>query len=108
MLAVKGIIFDFAFSYRYILRKDYSVEKRKKLLQLLCESLCVIPEDKEIIIETLGHEGWKDFEDGLQMQCAKSEGLEYIVTQNLKDFQTSEVEAIDEAKFCKIMKNMLE
>ena len=90
----------------YILRKDYSVEKRKKLLQLLCEGLCVIPEDKEIIIETLGHEEWKDFEDGLQMQCAKSEGLEYIVTQNLKDFQTSEVEAVDEEKFCEILKKI--
>lgn len=92
----------------YILRKDYSVDKRKKLLQLLCEGLCVIPEDKEIIIETLGHEEWKDFEDGLQMQCAKSEGLEYIVTQNLRDFQTSEVEAINEEEFCKVIRNISE
>lgn len=87
----------------YILRKDFSVDKRKELLCLLCESMQVIPEDRETILEVLKHKEWKDLEDGLQMQCAKKEGLHYIVTQNLKDFQMSEVEAVSEESFCEMM-----
>lgn len=84
----------------YILRKDFSVDKRKDLLCLICEGMQVIPEDRETILEVLHHEEWKDLEDGLQMQCAKKAGLHYIVTQNLKDFQESEVEAVSEERFC--------
>ena len=54
----------------YILRKDYSVEKRKRLLSLLCEGMRVISEDKGTILAVLHREEWNDLEDGLQMQCA--------------------------------------
>lgn len=87
----------------YILRKDYSVEKRKQLLQLLCEGMNVIPENKETILQALSRKDWKDIEDALQMQCAKEAGVEYIITQNLKDFNTSEVEAMCEEEFCTIL-----
>lgn len=87
----------------YILRKDFSVEKRKKLLGLLCEGMKVIPERRDTILEVLYREEWRDFEDGLQMQCAKEAEVDYIVTQNLKDFQASQVEAVDEETFCKML-----
>lgn len=87
----------------YILRKDFSVDKRKELLCLLCENMQVIPEDGETILEVLHHKEWKDLEDGLQMQSAKNAGLHYIVTQNLKDFQKSEVEAVSEERFCEMI-----
>lgn len=87
----------------YILRKDFSVEMRKKLLGLICEGMYVIPEDKELILEVLHHEEWRDLEDGLQMQCAKEAEVEYIVTQNLKDFCGSEIEAVSEEAFCKMI-----
>lgn len=87
----------------YILRKDYSVEKRKQLLQLLCESMNVIPETRQTILQALKRREWQDIEDALQMQCAKEAGVQYIVTQNLKDFHTSEVKAICEEEFCKLI-----
>lgn len=86
----------------YILRKDFSVEKRKQLLQLLCEGMRIIPETCQIILRALNRKEWQDLEDALQMQCAKEASVEYIVTQNLKDFHTSEVEAVSEEEFCKI------
>lgn len=88
----------------YILRKDYSVERRKQLLQLLCESMNVIPEDCQTILRALSRTEWQDMEDALQMQCAKEVGVEYIVTQNLKDFSTSEIDAISEEEFCEMIK----
>lgn len=89
----------------YILRKDFSVDKRKALLCLICENFHVIPENKETILEVLHCKGWKDLEDGLQMQCAKNAELDYIVTQNLKDFHESEITVVDEKEFCGIMGN---
>lgn len=87
----------------YILRKDYSVEKRKQLLKLLCEGMSIIPENCQTILRALNRKEWQDLEDALQMQCAKEVGVEYIVTQNLKDFQTSEVKAVCEEEFCRII-----
>lgn len=87
----------------YILRKDFSVEKRKNLLWLLCEGMSVIPESKETIMEVLCRKEWDDLEDGLQMQCAKEAKVDYIVTQNLKDFYGSEIEAVNEEAFCRML-----
>ena len=75
----------------YILRKDFDVDKRKKLLLLLCEHLQIISEDKNTIRQVLECEKWRDLEDGLQMQCAVNEILDYIVTRNIKDFKDSPV-----------------
>ena len=75
----------------YILRKDFDVNKRKKLLLLLCDNMKVIIEDKDTIRTVLMNEKWTDLEDGLQMQCALREELDYIVTRNIKDFQNSSV-----------------
>lgn len=91
----------------YILRKDYSVEKRKQLLLLLCEDMSVIPETCQTILRALNRKEWQDLEDALQMQCAKEVGAEYIVTQNLKDFQTSEVKAVCEEEFCEMISTIL-
>ena len=35
-----------------------------------------------------------DLEDGLQMKCAENAVLDYIVTENLKDFRNSKIPAI--------------
>lgn len=90
----------------YILRKDFSVERRKQLLQLLCEGMNVIPEGQQTILEALRREQWRDLEDALQMQCAKEANVEYIITQNLKDFRTSEIEALCEEKFCEMINSL--
>ncbi len=102
---VDGYVASHSFSdLFFILRKDYSVEKRKKLLSLLCEGMNVVPEDKDMILSVLHREEWRDLEDGLQMQCAKNEEVDYIITQNLKDFRYSEIKALSEKQFCEIIR----
>lgn len=73
----------------YILRKDFDVDKRKKLILLLCDNTNIIAEDKQAVKSALSNENWNDLEDGLQMQSASHEELDYIVTRNIKDFRTS-------------------
>ena len=102
---VDGYVASHSFSdLFFILRKDYSVEKRKKLLSLLCEGMNVVPEDKDMILSVLHREEWRDLEDGLQMQCAKNEEVDYIIRQNLKDFRYSEIKALSEKQFCEIIR----
>ena len=42
----------------------------------------------------LRNEDFSDFEDCLQMECAKAYGAEYIITRNIADYKMSEVKAI--------------
>lgn len=75
----------------YILRKDFDVDKRKKLILLLCDNMNIIAEDKVAVKSVLKNASWKDLEDGLQMECASREKLDYIITRNIKDFRTSSI-----------------
>lgn len=86
----------------YILRKKLTVEKRRNLLIFLCNTMGIISEDKETIRKTLCNEQWMDLEDGLQMQCADKEEMDYIVTRNIRDFKVSKVLAIEPEQFIEI------
>lgn len=78
----------------YILRKDYTVEERKSMLYDICELLEVVEIDKPKIVKALTNEGFNDFEDCLQAECAKAVGAAYIVTRDIKDFSGASIPAI--------------
>lgn len=78
----------------YILRKDYSIKERREVLLNLCMIFDVEGTDKEKLLMGLQNEDFSDFEDCLQMECAKAYGAEYIVTRNIGDYKSSEVKAI--------------
>lgn len=40
-----------------------------------------------------------DFEDALQVNCAKRYHIDYIITRNVKDFKLSPVKAIEPSEF---------
>ncbi len=61
-------------------------------------------EDKKTIRKALCNEQWTDLEDGLQMQCADKEKMDYIVTRNIRDFKMSKVLAIEPEQFIEIYK----
>lgn len=86
----------------YILRKKLVAKKRKDLLIFLCDTMEIISEDKQTIRKALHNEQWMDLEDGLQMQCADKEKMDYIVTRNIKDFKISKVPAIEPEQFIMI------
>lgn len=78
----------------FILRKDYSIEERRMVLFNLCSIFDVEGIDKAKLLIGLQNENFSDFEDCLQMECAKAYGAEYIVTRNVTDYKSSEVKAI--------------
>jgi predicted nucleic acid-binding protein len=82
----------------YIIRKHFSTEDRRQLLLFLVSGFSIIIEDKSMFLTALNSENFFDLEDGLQMACAEKAHLDYIVTQNLKDFISSPVTAISIAE----------
>lgn len=78
----------------FILRKDYMANERREILSNLCTIFDVEGIDKAKLLLSLANEDFTDFEDCLQMECAKSYGAEYIVTRNVSDYSVSDIKAI--------------
>lgn len=87
----------------FILRKDYSIKERREVLSNLCSIFDVEGIDKTKLLSGLSNEDFSDFEDCLQMECAKSYGADYIVTRNVADYSVSEVNAIEPREYLKII-----
>ena len=78
----------------YITRKFYSVEDRRQFLLLIVSNFQIVAEEQEDFLTVLNDSDFFDLEDGLQMKCAENAVLDYIVTENLKDFKNSKIPAI--------------
>ena len=78
----------------FILRKDFDEKERREILLNLCKIIDVEGIDKVKIVSGLENGKFSDFEDCLQMECAKSYEADYIVTRNISDYDTSEIKAI--------------
>ena len=75
----------------YFGKKNFSEEKIRTTLYKLLHLINAISVDEEILKKSLKSHH-KDFEDAIQIFCAhKIENLTAIVTRNLKDFSTAEV-----------------
>ena len=85
----------------FILRKDYSIEERRAVLTNLCKIFDVEGIDKVKLLAGLQNGEFSDFEDCLQMECAKAYGAEYIVTRNVADYKASTVEAVTPEEYLK-------
>lgn len=83
----------------FILRKTFSVDERRDILGVLCRILTVAGIDEDMIIRALQNTEFTDFEDCLQMECAREFEAEFIITRNLADFQHSPIPAISPDEF---------
>ena len=83
----------------FILSKDYNAKERREILSNLCSIFDVEGIDKGKLLAGLENEDFSDFEDCLQMECAKSYGADYIVTRNISDYATSEIKAIEPKEY---------
>ena len=86
----------------FILRKDYNAKERREILSNLCSIFDVEGIDKAKLLFGLANEDFTDFEDCLQMECAKSYGADYIVTRNVADYSVSEIKAIEPKDYLKL------
>ena len=84
----------------YLLKKYVDEKELRTILFILLDFIEVIPVDLDGLKKGL-RSSIKDFEDAVQMQCASSiAGMNYLVTRNLKDFKTSEIEVLSPDELC--------
>ncbi len=82
----------------YVLRKRSDKERRQNLRDI-CEIFSVASVPKNEIIDAINRDFFRDFEDCLQDKCVKEIGADYIITCNTKDFENSEVHAMNPKEF---------
>jgi len=82
----------------YILRKEFSKDEIKEVVNLLISNYTIIPASSEIILKANNSE-FKDFEDGVQYFCAKENKVDLIMTKNKKDFKNSNITIISANEF---------
>lgn len=87
----------------YILRKDYSQEERRKFIRNLCDIFRISDLNAEKIISAIYNDGFTDFEDCLQEECAVEAMADYIVTRNPEDYKKSRVKVIEPDEFVKLL-----
>lgn len=83
----------------FILRKDFEIVERREILVSICKIFTVEGIDSEKLLAGLYNEEFSDFEDCLQMECAKSFGADYIITRNVNDYKNSKIPAITPKEF---------
>ena len=89
----------------FILWKDFSFAERRELLIGICAIFDIEGIDKNKLVESLNNEKFSDFEDCIQMECAKEYGAHYIVTRNVADYEFSDIIAIEPKDFIKEISN---
>lgn len=86
----------------YVISRTRNRETAVQAVTGLLESFTVAKVDDMVIREALLL-GWKDFEDAVQMAAADVEGIDYLITRNIKDFQSGQVPVIQPAAFLALL-----
>lgn len=84
----------------YLLKKYVDEKTLRSIMLNLLELVQVIHVDLDITKKSL-LSNHKDFEDAIQILCASSiSNMNYIVTRNIKEFKTSEIEVLTPDEMC--------
>ncbi|MBQ6041484.1 MAG: PIN domain-containing protein [Oscillospiraceae bacterium] len=89
----------------YILRKNLGLAERKTVFDTISRIFTIVPVDELKLRSAVNNADFKDFEDCLQMECAKEFGAEYIVTRNVSDFENSSINAVEPQDFLEKFKS---
>jgi len=85
----------------FITRKDYAAKERKSMLLEILEFIDVVPIGKYQIVQALKNQEIDDFEDALQLECAKEFNADFIVSRDVAGFANTDIEVITPKEFVK-------
>ncbi len=91
----------------YVLKralKDRELVKEK--FSQFREKIGILPVSAKDI-DTAFLRDWKDFEDAVQYTVAESNGVDYIVTRNVKDFEENTIPVLTPVDFIELIKEQL-
>lgn len=89
----------------YILneRTDATAEYCRETILKLRAVLIVIPENDDRVLAAAKNYGFNDFEDSMQNESAIFAGVDYIITRNKKDFESSTVSVVAPDEFLNLV-----
>lgn len=102
---IEGYIAFHSISIIWYVTRKYPDEKRRQWIRELCELLTVVAAEQSDILEAISQTEFADFEDCLQVKCARKSVCDFIITVNIKDFGKSEIPAVTPNVFLTINKN---
>ena len=88
----------------YFGRKLKERDHARKEVRRLIRMLEIARTDKEILQDAFTLD-FKDYEDAVQCASAMAEGLDGIVTRNVRDFKNSPIPVYSPAKFLEILQD---
>jgi predicted nucleic acid-binding protein len=88
----------------YVILRERNREAAVNAVTSLLESFSVATVDDTVIRKALSW-GWTDFEDAVQMAAAVAENVDYLITRNIKDFQSGPVPVVQPAAFLTLLGN---
>lgn len=86
----------------YVLSRTRNREVAVQAVSGLLESFAVASVGDEVIRKALAM-GWADFEDAVQMAAAEVEGVDYLITRNVKDFQSGPIPVMQPVSFLALL-----
>lgn len=88
----------------YVLRKFLpdSGERRKWMKKIL-QVVNVTGASHEAVLKAVDMDSFRDFEDCLQDRCAESVNAQYIITNNIRDFNESVITAVTPRDFYRLI-----
>ncbi|NUQ25101.1 MAG: PIN domain-containing protein [Saprospiraceae bacterium] len=95
-------VFVSALSYanaNYVLLRENKPEDAKLKLRKLRLIVQILNLDEKVVDLSLNDENFRDFEDALQYYTALENGIEIIITRNLRDFQKSALPVMTAGQF---------
>jgi predicted nucleic acid-binding protein len=84
----------------YILMKQKSSSETRKILSRFKVLVKVLPVDDKIL-ELALHSEFTDFEDALHYYCAIENGINLLITRNIKDYKHASIPVFTAESYCK-------
>ena len=85
----------------FITRKDYTAKERKSMLLEILKYIDIVPTGKYQIVQALKNDEIDDFEDALQLECAREFNADFIVSRDVAGFTNTDIEVITPKEFIK-------
>ena len=84
----------------YIARKEVQRKQAQRMMNNLMSTFEISPVNRDVLHSALQLE-MDDFEDAVQIASALADGLDFIVTRDVRDFVNSPIRTISPAEFVK-------
>lgn len=96
---LEGVVSDLTFcNVAYVLRKSLGNSQLRNGLQVLKNHLQVVPIGEAAIAAALDNE-LTDFEDAVQLEAARTNKVDVIITRNVRHFNNSPIKVCTPSEF---------